>query len=328
MRVSHPAGSVLRALAWLAWCCIVSGAHAQTWPSKPIRLIVPHAPGGVTDVVARLVSQPLAEALGQAVVVENRPGASGLLGTELAAKTAPDGHTLLMYVDVNTIFPSTVKQLNHDPLTSFDPVTVLGRGSHVLVAHPSLGINSLQELVAYVKAHPRELSYASPGTGSPQHLGMEIIRNTYGLDLVHIPYKGGGQAIADVVGGQVKLGMLGMAPALPHIKSGKINAVAVTGKVRSVAMPQVPTAAESGLAGFETGQWQGVVVPSGTPTAIVDRLHAELLKIMQRTDIKDKLQGIGMDNSTSASPAAFRAMLKEELTKWASVVKSAGIQPE
>ncbi len=328
MLVSPLAKPVLRALAGLALCCVMSGAHAQAWPNKPLRLIVPHAPGGVTDVVARLVAQPLAEALGQAVVVDNRPGASGLLGTEVAAKTAPDGYTLLMYVDVNTIFPSTVKQLHHDPLTSFDPVTILGRGAHVLVAHPSLGINSLQELVAYVKAHPRELSYASPGTGSPQHLGMEIIRNAYGMDLVHIPYKGGGQAIADVVGGQVKLGMLGMAPALPHIKSGKINALAVTGRVRSVAMPQVPTAAESGLAGFETGQWQGVVVPSGTPIAIVERLHAELVRIMQRTDIKDRLQGIGMDSSTSASPALFRAMLREELTKWASVVKAAGIQAE
>lgn len=325
---SIKAGSVLRALGCLVLFWMMSAAHGQSWPSKPIRLIVPHAPGGVTDVVARMVSQPLADALGQSIVVDNRPGASGLLGTEAAAKAAPDGYTLLMFVDVNTIFPSTVKQLNHDPLGSFDPVTIMGRGSHVLVAHPSLGVTNLQELVAYVKAHPRELSYASPGTGSPQHLGMEIIRNAYGMDLVHIPYKGGGQAIGDVVGGQVKLGMLGMAPALPHIKSGKLNAIAVTGRSRSVALPQTPTVAESGLSGFETGQWQGVVVPAGTPPAITDRLHAEMVKVMQRPDIKEKLQGIGMDNSTSASPAAFRASLKDEVTKWATVVKQAGIQPE
>ena len=322
------AGPALRALGCLVLFWMMSAVHAQSWPSKPIRLIVPHAPGGVTDVVARMVSQPLGEALGQSIVVENRPGASGLLGTEVVAKAAPDGYTLLMYVDANTIFSFTVKQLNHDPLGSFDPVTIMGRGSHVLVAHPSLGVTNLQELVAYVKARPRELSYASPGAGSPQHLGMEIIRNAYGMDLVHIPYKGGGQAIIDVVSGQVKLGMLGMAPALPHIKSGKLNAIAVTGRSRSVALPQTPTVAESGLSGFETGQWHGMVVPAGTPPSITDRLHAEMVKVMQRPDIKEKLQGIGMDNSTSASPAAFRASLKDEVAKWSTVVKQAGIQPE
>lgn len=325
---STMAASVLRTLGCLVLAWTMSAAQAQSWPTKPIRLIVPHAPGGVTDVVARMVSQPLGDALGQTIVVENRPGASGLLGTEVVAKAAPDGYTLMMYVDANTIFPFTVKQLNHDPVSSFDPVTIMGRGSHVLVAHPSLGVTNLQELVAYVKARPRELSYASPGAGSPQHLGMEIIRNAYGMDLVHIPYKGGGQAIIDVVGGQVKLGMLGMAPALPHIKSGKLNAIAVTGRSRSVAMPQVPTVAESGLTGFETGQWQGIVAPAGTPPAITERLFTEMVKVMQRPDIKEKLQSIGMDNSTSASPAAFRAMLKEEVTKWAAVVKTAGIQPE
>ena len=318
----------VRTLSNLLLACAVSTAHAQSWPIKPVRLIVPHAPGGVTDVVARMVAQPLSEALGQAIVIDNRPGASGLLGTEVAAKMAPDGYSLLMYVDANTVFPSTVKQLNHDPLGSFDPVTIMGRGSHVLVAHPSLGVNNLTELAGYVKSRPRELSYASPGTGSPQHLGMEIIRNALGMDLVHIPYKGGGQAIIDVVGGQVKLGMLGMAPALPHIKSGKLIAIAVTGRSRSVALPQVPTVAESGLGGFETGQWQGIVVPAGTPASITDRLHTEMLKVMQRADIKERLLTIGMDNSTSATPAAFRAMLKDEVGKWAAVVKASGIQPE
>ena len=325
---SFRAYPVLRALGFFVLAWMISMAHAQSWPNKPVRLFVPHAAGGVTDVVARMVSQPLAEALGQAIVIENRPGASGLLGTELAAKAAPDGYTLLMYVDVNTIFPSTVKQLSHDPLTSFDPVTILGRGSHVLLAHPSLGVTNLQELVRYIKAHPRELSYASPGTGSPQHLAMETIRNAYGMDLVHIPYKGGGQAIADVVGGQVKLGVLGIAPALPFIKAGRLNAIAVTGRSRSVALPQVPTVAESGLTGFETGQWQGIVVPAGTPPSIVERLHMELVKIMQRPDIKGKLQAIGMDNSASASPAAFRTMLTDEVAKWSTVVKAASIQPE
>jgi len=194
---------------------LCSIAHAQDWPSKPIKLIVPHAPGGVTDAVARILAQPLSEAIRQTLIIDNRPGAAGLLGTDIAAKSSPDGYTLLMYVDTNTIFPSTIKQLNHDPIQSFDPVTILGKGSHVLVAHPNLGVNNLQDLIRYIKLHPNNLSYASPGTGSPQHLGMEIIKNAYQLDVTHIPYKGGGQAISDVVGGQVTLGMLGMAPPLP-----------------------------------------------------------------------------------------------------------------
>ena len=238
---------------------LVAPAGAQTWPSRPIRLIVPHAPGGVTDVVARLVAQPLGEALGQSVIVENKPGASGLVGTESAASAAPDGYTFVMFVDANTILPSTVKQLNHDPLKSFAPITVLGRGSHVIVAHPSLGVRTLPELIAYAKKNPGTLSYASPGIGSPQNLSMETIKNATGIDLTHIPYKGGGQAIGDVVSGQVKVGVLGMAPALPYIKSGKLIALAVTGAARVALLPDVPTVAESAVPGFETAQWQGIV---------------------------------------------------------------------
>lgn len=303
-------------------------ATAQGWPVKPVKIIVPHAPGGVTDVVTRTVAQPISEALGQAVVVENRPGAAGLLGTDMAAKAPADGYTLLMFVDTNTIFPSTVKQLQHDPVTSFTPITLLGRGSHVLVAHPSLPVANLQELIAYAKKHPRELSYASPGTGSPQHLGFEIIKNTSGIDVVHIPYKGGGQAIVDVLGGTVKLGMLGMAPALPHLKAGKLKALAVTGGKRSNVLPDVPTVAESGFPGFETGQWQGIVAPAGTPQAAIQRMHDELVKVMRQPAVAEKLASIGMDTTTSATPEDFAKMLQEELKRWPSVVKAAGIQPE
>ncbi len=318
-------------LAVLATCFATLHAlpsMAQGWPVKPVKIIVPHAPGGVTDVVTRTLAQPLSEALGQPVVVENRPGAAGLLGTDVVAKAAPDGYTLLMFVDTNTIFPSTVKQLQHDPATSFAPITVLGRGSHVLIAHPSLPVNNLQELIAYAKAHPKELSYASPGTGSPQHLGFEIIKNSSGIDVVHIPYKGGGQAIVDVLGGNVKLGMLGMAPALPHIKAGKLKALAVTGGRRSSVLPDVPTVAESGFPGFETGQWQGIVAPAGTPPIAIQRVHAELLKIMRQPAVAEKLGSIGMDTTTSSTPDDFARMLQEELKRWPAVVKSAGIQPE
>jgi tripartite-type tricarboxylate transporter receptor subunit TctC len=303
-------------------------AGAQTWPSRPIKLIVPHAPGGVTDVVARLVAQPLGEALGQSVIVENKPGASGLVGTESAASAAPDGYTFVMFVDTNTIFPSTVKQLNHDPLKSFVPITVLGRGSHVIVAHPSLGVRTLPELIATAKKNPGTMSYASPGIGSPQNLSMETIKSAAGIDLTHIPYKGGGQAIGDVASGQVKVGVLGMAPVLPYIKSGKLVALAVTGATRVALLPDVPTVAESALPGFETVQWQGMSAPAGTPSAIIQRMHDELVRIMNTPQVIERLASVGMDNSTSPTPADFTKMIAAELQRWPSVVKLAGIQPE
>jgi tripartite-type tricarboxylate transporter receptor subunit TctC len=316
-------------LALLSLIAAAAGpASAETWPSRPIRLIVPHAPGGVTDVVARLVAQPLGEALGQTVVIENRPGASGLVGTESAANAPADGYTFVMFVDANTILPSIMKQLHHDPLKSFAPITVLGRGSHVFVAHPSLPVHTLSELIAYAKQHPRELSYASPGLGSPQNLSVEIIKNAVGIDIVHIPYKGGGQAISDVVSGQVKLGILGMAPALSYVKSGKLTALAVTGAKRATLLPNVPTVSEATVPGFATAQWQGICAPAGTPTAIVQRMHDELVHIMNSPDIVERLAAIGMDNSTSASPADFSEMIASELERWPAVVKLAGIQPE
>jgi len=303
-------------------------AGAQTWPSRPIRLIVPHAPGGVTDLVARLVAQPLGEALGQSVIVENKPGASGLVGTESVASAAPDGYTFVMFVDVNTIFPSTVKQLNHDPLKSFVPITVLGRGSHLIVAHPSLGVRSLPELIAYAKKNPGTMSYASPGIGSPQNLSMETIKSAVGIDLTHIPYKGGGQAIGDVASGQVKVGVLGMAPVLPYVKSDKLVALAVTGGKRVALLPDVPTVAESAVPGFETAQWQGISAPAGTPPAIIQRMHDELVRIMNTPQVIERLASVGMDNSTSATPADFSKMIATELQRWPAVVKLAGIQPE
>ncbi len=321
-------GIVATTLVALCMAALAPLAAAQAWPAKPVKIIVPHAPGGVTDVVTRTLSQPLSDALGQPVVVENRPGAAGLLGTEIVAAAPPDGYTLVMFVDTNTIFPSTVKVLRHDPATSFAPITLLGRGSHVLVAHPSLPVTNLQELIAYAKAHPKELAFASPGTGSPQQLGFEIIKLKSGIDVVHIPYKGGGQAILDILGGQVKLGMVGMAPALPHIKAGKLKALAVTGKSRANVLPDVPTVAESGFPGFETGQWQGIAAPAGTPPAVIVRLHDELLKIMRQPAVVEKMNSIGMDTSVSATPNDFALMLQDELKRWPAVVKAAGIQPE
>jgi tripartite-type tricarboxylate transporter receptor subunit TctC len=320
------------AAAWaglLAIATLVAApALAQSWPTKPIRLLVPHAPGGVTDVITRIVAQPLGEALGQSIIVENRPGASGLLGTEVAARAAPDGYTLLMYVDTNTIFPSTVKQLAHDPDASFIPITLLARGSHVVVAHPSVPASNLQELIRYAKANPGTLSYASPGSGSPQHLAGETIKLETGIDVTHIPYKGGGQAIGDVVGGQVKLGVLGMAPVMPHYKAGKLKILAVTGGQRSALLPDVPTVAESGLPGFSTLQWTGVVAPAGTPPAIVKRVHAALTEVLRQPAVIEKISALGQEAVASASPEDFQQMIRAEIKRWPAVVAAAGVKPE
>jgi tripartite-type tricarboxylate transporter receptor subunit TctC len=320
---------VIRLAAAIALACLCSaGALAQAWPTKPIRVVVCYAPGGVTDVVARLVAQPLSEALGQSIVVENKPGANGMIGSQIVADAPPDGYTLLMYVDGNTILPSIMKKLPFEPLKAFAPITVLGRGSHVIVAHPSLPVRTLGELVAYAKKYPGELSYASPGLASPQSLSLEAIKKASDIDIVHIPYKGGGQAIADVASGQVKLGVLGMAPSLPHIQSGKLIALAVTGGKRSLLLPDVPTVAEAALPGFETVQWQGIAAPAGTPPQIIGRIHDELVRIMATPTVVERLKSIGMDNSTSPTPDDFRKLIDSDLQRWPAVVKAAGIEPE
>lgn len=317
--------------AWLALVLAPMGSPAwsQPWPARPVKLIVNSPPGGASDVMARVVAAPLGEVLGQQVVVDNKPGGGGLIATEFVARAAPDGYTLLLATPVNTLFPYTRKRLNHDPIRSFEPVTLLGQASLVLVAHPSLGARSLQEVLQQAKARPGTLSYASPGAGSPQNLSMEVILNHHSAEMVHVPYKGGGQAVVDLVSGQVTLGMLGMAPVLPHIRSGKLLALATTGKSRSLVLPEVATVAESGVPDFETGQWQGILAPAGTPAPIVNRLHAELARIMRQPDVRKKLEEAGIDDTrTSASPAEYRAMLIAEIKKWGPAVRRAGIQPE
>ena len=304
------------------------GAFAQAWPAKPIRLIVSYPPGGVTAVVARLVAQPLSESLGQTVLVENKPGAAGMIGSATVASAAPDGYTLLMFVDGNTILPSIMKDMPFDTMKAFAPISVLGRGSHVIVVHPSLPVRSLGELIDYARKRPGGLSYASPGLASPQSLSVEAIKAAKGIDLIHVPYKGGGQAIADVVSGQVKVGVLGMAPALPHLASGKLIALAVTGAKRSPLLPDVPTVAEAALPGFETAQWQGMVAPAGTPAPVIARLHDELVRIMATPYVVELMKAIGMDNATSPTPADYGRQIDSDLARWPAVVKAAGIQPQ
>ena len=310
---------------WFACLLLPMAVHAQEYPSKPIRIVVPFAPGGVMDLTARSIAAPLGESLGQSMIIDNRPGGGGNIGADAVARAPADGYTLMILGDNNTIAPALYSKLNHDVLKDFAPITNLVTGSHIFVAHPSLPAGNIRELIAYAKAHPKELSYASPGTGTAQHLGGEMFKAMAGgLDITHIPYKGGGQAIGDVVGGQVKLAVLGLAPAIPHIKGGKLRALGVTGKRRVAVLPDVPTIAESGLPEFETLQWYGVVAPAGTPAPVIAKLHAELLKASRSVVFVERLSAAGMDVATSAQPEDYARFIRTDMVKWPAVVKAAG----
>ena len=317
---------MIRKFARLAVAALLPfAAYAQEYPTKPVRLIVPFAPGGVMDLTARSIASPLGEALGQAVVVENRPGGGGNIGTDVVAQAAPDGYTLLMAGDNNSIAPALYAKLNHDVMRDFAPISNLVTGAHIFVAPLSLPANSIRELAALAKARPGALSYASPGNGTAQHLGGEMFKlMAGGLQITHIPYKGGGQAIGDVVGGQVSFGVLGLAPVIPHLKGGKLKALGVTGKRRVAILPDVPTLAESGVPNFETLQWYGVVAPAATPAPIIAKLHAELLKAARTQAFVDRLTAAGMDVVTSPQPEDYQRFIRDDMAKWPAVVKAAG----
>lgn len=309
----------------LAAACLMPAAAQQGYPSRPITLVVAFAPGGVTDVVARLFAQKLTPRLGAAVTVENKTGGGGTIGTDFVARAQPNGYTLGVFLDSNTIAPALFAKLNHDPIKDFSPITMLAMGQHIVVAHPSLPVNNLKELIEYAKTKPGE-PYASPAQGTAQHLGMEMIKLRAGINLTHVPYKGGGQAINDVVGGQVKVAILGLAPVLPFIKSGQLKAIAVTGEKRSAALPQVPTVSET-LPGVSTLQWFAVLAPTGTPQDVVQRLHKEFTAVAQDPEVEQKLAAVGLEVRTS-TPAELMKFMQDDLAKWPPLVKAAGLKPE
>ena len=314
-----------RLIIALAALGLTAGAAAQTWPTKPVRIVAAYAAGGAMDMTARVIAPILADALGQSVVVENRVGGAGLIGAEMVAKSAPDGHTILLYADAYTIAPSLFAKMPFDPAKDFVPVTQMISGPHVLVGYPSVPAANLQELIAYAKQNPGKLAYGSPGNGTPQHLAAEMFKaQSGGLQITHIPYKGGGQVIGDVVGGQVPLASLGLPPTVPHIKSGKLKAFAVTSKTRSRLLPDVPTFDESGLAGFETVQWWGPAVPAGTPAPVVKRLYDEFVKALANPALVERFNQAGLEVTPSASPDAFGAFIRAEMERWPPVVKAAG----
>jgi len=318
---------VLKACA-LAALAISAAAHAQVYPAKPIRMIVAYPPGGGTDIVGRMLAQKLGESLGQSVVVENRGGASGNIGTELAARAAPDGYTILMgNVAPNAINVSLFKDLPFDPVADFAPVSLVASTPNILVVHPSMPARTVKEVIALAKAKPGTLNFASAGVGSSSHLAGELFRILAGADIVHVPYKGAGPAMVDVLSGQVQLYFATMPAAMPHVKPGKLAPVAVTSARRSQALPDLPTIAESGVPGYEASTWYGVLAPAHTPSAVVARLHGDIVKILADAALHARLADQGFD-PIGSSPEEFGAYIKSEIPKWGKVIRDAGIRPE
>jgi tripartite-type tricarboxylate transporter receptor subunit TctC len=301
-------------------------AFAQPYPSKAVTIVVPYAPGGVTDVIGRLFAQKLSLKMGQPFIVENKAGAGGTIGTDYVARAKPDGYTLVIMIDTNTIAPALYAKLGSDPIKDFAPISLLAVGPHIVVAHPSFGPSTMKELIDYAKAHPGE-PYASSGNGTGQNLGMEEIKLKAGIDLRHVPYKGGGQAINDVVGGQVKVAVLGLAPVLPFLKSGQLKAIALTGEKRSPVLPNLATVGET-LPGFATLQWFAALAPAGTPADIVARLHDAFVQVAHDPEVEQRVTAIGLEVRTSATPADLRKFMEADLPKWPPLVKAAGIKIE
>ncbi|MEO8740174.1 MAG: tripartite tricarboxylate transporter substrate binding protein [Casimicrobiaceae bacterium] len=308
----------------LAMACASTGALAQAWPSKPIKYVVPFAPGGTTDILARTVGEKLSIALGQPVVVENKPGAGGGVGADFTAKATPDGYTIMGgTISTHAINASLYSSLPYDPVKDFAAITMIARVPNLLVINPGIPAKNVAELIALIKANPGKYTFASSGNGTSQHLSGELFKSMAGVDMQHIPYKGSPPALQDVVGGQVSMTFDNITTAWPLAKAGKLHALAVTTAKRSAVAPEVPTLAESGLPGFEIGSWQGVFAPAGTPPEIVKRLNAEIVKILNTPEVREKLIALGAE-PVGDTPEQFSAYVKTEVGKWSDVVKKSG----
>jgi tripartite-type tricarboxylate transporter receptor subunit TctC len=305
-----------------------SSALAQQYPNRPIRFVVPFAPGGSTDTLARTLGQKLTDALRQQVVVDNRSGANGNIGMEIVAHAAPDGYTIVLgYIANLGIGPSLYAKLPFDPVRDYAPITQIASSPNILAVHPSLPVKSFRELIAYAKTNPKKLNFASSGVGSIGHLTGELLNRSAGVYMVHVPYKGSGQAVIDLLGGQVQMMFSGMSSVMPHIKGGKLRALAVTGAQRSPAVPDVPTIAESGFPGFEATAWYGVLATARTPKPVVDRLHAEIVRALALPEVKERLNNVGFE-LVGGTPDEFAAFIKSEIAKWSRVVRDAHISAE
>ena len=310
-----------------ALCAATPAALGQAYPTKPVRMIAASSPGSAVDIVARIVAQKLGEQLGQQVVVDNRAGAGGNLGAELAAKAAPDGYTLFMGTPAHAINTGLYRKLNYDLIRDFSPVTQVTSGQYVVVVHPSLPAKSIRELIALARGKPGQLNYASAGSGNATHLAGELFASATRIKLVHVPYKGSGPAVTDLVGGQVQLMFANLVAALPQVKTGRIRALAVTGQTRAAAAPELPTVIEAGVPGYVVTSWFGVLVPVATPRELIMKLNAELARTMSAPDVRDRLAADGAE-PTTGTPEQFGVFLRAEITQWTKVVKEAGIVAE
>lgn len=303
-------------------------AAAQNYPNRPIRLVVPFPSGSPSDVLGRLVGQRYGDALGQPVVIDNRPGAAGIIGADTVAKAAPDGYTLLMGgTGALAINPGLRSRMPYDSVKDFAPVSLFASIPFLLVVSPSVPAANVKELVAVAKAKPRQLNYASSGIGSPTHLAAELFKTLTGVDMVHVAYKGTGLAAIDLISGQTHVMFSGITVLMPHVKAGRLRGLAVASATRSSLLPQLPTVIESGIPGFTADTWTGVLAPRGTPAAIVTRLHGEVVKMLRDADMKERLLGLGAE-PIGNKPEEFRAHIRDEINKWTKVIRTVGIKEE
>ena len=302
-------------------------AHAQAWPARPVRFIVPYPPGGSTDVAARAVADKLTRALGQQFIVDNRAGAGGAIGTTEVARAAPDGHTMLFVANQASTMHLVMKNIQYDMVRDFAPVTQVTTQPMAIAVHRSLPVRNVRELVALAKARPGQLSYAHSGVGGGQHMTGELLKKMAKIDMVGVPYKGGGQAVLDLVSGQVPVCVLGSTPLIPHHMSGRIRIIAFTSKERFLAMPDIPTLHDSGYPGFDSIQWLGLLAPRGTAADIVQRLHAETLKVLALPDVKERLAANALQ-PVGNTPQQFAEVIRADIDRWTKLARELGIQPE
>lgn len=315
--------------ALLATLSVAFALHAygqDAWPTRPVRMILPFPPGGGTDILGRLIAERLSAGIGQPVVTENRGGAGGNVGAEAAARSAPDGYTIVLVAPSLAISPTLYSKINYDPVKDFAPISLVATVPNVMVTQPSLP-GQLQEFIAFVKAKPGALNFGSGGAGTSNHLAGELFNIVTGARLVHVPYKGVNLAMQDVLAGNVHLVFIGIPAAAPHIKAGKLRALAIVAPQRSTALPDVPTVAEAGLKDFEVTTWYGILAPAGTPQSVVKRLNAELVKVMHAPEMKEKLTATGTEPLTS-TPEEFAAYIKREIAKWGDVIRKAGVKAD
>jgi tripartite-type tricarboxylate transporter receptor subunit TctC len=318
--------SVIRSVS-LALACFALLAHGQTYPARPVKMVVPFSPGGPNDIIARLIGNKLGEALGQQMVIDNRPGGGGNIGTDAVAKAPPDGYTLLSAGPGSLIMNPVLMKVPYDTARDFAPVSLMAHAPNVLVVHPSVPAKTVKGLLALARAQPGRLNYASSGPGSSAHVAVALFASMAHIDITHVPYRGTGPAVNDLVAGQVQLAIVGIPPVLPHVKNGRLRALGVTGKTRSPELPDVPTVDEAGVPGYVVNLWYGLLVPTGTPQAIVTRLASEVTRIVRAPEMREKLAAAGAEPG-GGTPEDYAAVIRADTVLWTRVIREAGIKGE